>query len=264
LPSDHPAAHESGRGTIFDGIAEQYDELRPSYPPALVHHVLGQAALPDDGAILEIGCGTGKATRLFAASGRRMVCVEPGVRMAALAAGRLEEHPKVSIENARFEDWPIRQGAFDLAIAAQSFHWVDPEQGYSRLARCLRPGGSAALFWNRPGETDPSIRSALDAAYLQHAPELVRNKVPREMPWVIEGFDRTELFESVDVKRFPWTDRRSADAYAQLVATYSDHAALPDSQREALLGGIRDAIVRCGGEIVTEQYTLLYFTKRRR
>ncbi len=262
MPIDN--AHESGLGTIFEDLAEEYDALRPSYPQALVRWVLERVSLPPDGAILEVGCGTGKATRLFANSGRRMVCVEPGLRMAALAAERLGEHPNVGIENARFEDWPLRESSFDLAFAAQSFHWVDPEKGFDRLGRCLRPGGAAALFWNRPAGIDPELRKELDAVYRLHAPGLLRDAAPSELPWVIDGFARTGMFEPAEVQRFPWTDRRDAESYARLVSTYSDHAALPDAQRAALLGGLREAIHRFGGEIVWAQYALLYFARRRR
>ena len=262
MPTDLKA-HTSGHGTIFDGVAEEYDSLRPGYPRELVSHVLNSAALPRDGAILEVGCGSGQATRLFAGHARRMVCVEAGLRMAALAAQNLEEFPHVSIENARFEEWPLQPGAFHLVIAAQSFHWVDPEVGYQRAARCLRPGGALALFWNRPLGAEPALRAALDAAYERHAPELSRKNVPREMPWVPEAIDRSERFEPVEIRRFPWTDRRDADSYARLVATHSDHAALPDSQRRVLLADIRDTIERFGGQIAVEHYTLLFLARRK-
>lgn len=262
MPTDLQA-HASGRGNIFDSVAEEYDSLRPGYPQELVSHVLKSAALPDDGAILEVGCGSGQATRLFAGRARRMVCVEAGLRMAALAAENLAEFPHVSIENARFEEWPVQPGGFHLAIAAQSFHWVDPEVGYERAARCLRPGGALALFWNRPLGAETPLRSALEAVYERHAPELSRKDVPREMPWVPLAIDRTERFEAVEIHRFPWTDRRDAETYARLIATYSDHAALPEAQREALLADVRDTIERFGGEIATEHYTLLFFARRK-
>jgi SAM-dependent methyltransferase len=262
LPTDLQA-HSSGRGTIFDSVAEEYDALRPGYPRGLVSHVLSRAALPEDGAILEVGCGSGQATQLFAEHARRLVCVEAGLSMAALAAQNLADFPHVSIENARFEEWPLQPGTFHLLIAAQSFHWVDPEVGYERAARSLRPGGALALFWNRPLGTATPLRGALEAVYERHAPELSRKDAPREMPWVAEAIDRSGRFEPVEIQRFPWTDRRDADEYARLVATYSDHAALPQPQRQALLADIRDTIERFGGSIATEHYTLLFLARRK-
>jgi hypothetical protein len=80
---------------------------------------------------------------------------------------------------------------------------------------------------------------------------------------VPEAIDRSGRFEPVEVRRFPWTDRRDAESYARLVATYSDHAALPEAQRGALLADVRDTIERFGGEIAVEHYTLLFFTRRK-
>lgn len=254
--------HTTGRGSLFDGFAEEYAAVRPGYPPALVAHVLRRAELPPGAELLEIGCGPGNATRQFAPAGHPITCVEPGPRLAALVASRLADHPHVRIENARFEEWPVREGAFHLVYAAQSFHWVDPEVGYARAARCLCEGGSLALFWNRPAGTDSALRAALDAVYARYAPGISRVARPLEMPGVEDGIARTGCFGPVEVSHFPWTDARSAEEYARLVATYSDHAALPESERRRLLDAVREAVERHGGTIVAEQVTVLYFARR--
>jgi SAM-dependent methyltransferase len=225
--------------------------------------VLRRAELPPGASLLEIGCGPGNATRQFAAAGHPITCIEPGVRLAALAASNLASHPHVRIENARFEEWPIRAGAFHLVYAAQSFHWVDPDVGYARAARCLCEGGALALFWNRPAGTDPRLRAALDAVYERHAPGLSRVTRPLELPGVEEAVARTGCFGPVEISHYRWTDVRSADEYARLTATYSDHAALPEAQRRALLDALREAIELNGGTIAAAQVAVLYFTRRR-
>ena len=55
--------------TTFNTSAEWYDQIRPGYPEALVDDVISLSAIPEDGRILEIGCGTGKATEMFASRG---------------------------------------------------------------------------------------------------------------------------------------------------------------------------------------------------
>ena len=47
----------------FDANPELYDQARPFYPPALFDDLRGLAALGNQAAIIEIGCGTGQATR---------------------------------------------------------------------------------------------------------------------------------------------------------------------------------------------------------
>jgi protein-L-isoaspartate O-methyltransferase len=73
VPGDH------ARRTSFDRQAERYDQARPSYPAALVDHVVDRC---DPARMLEVGAGTGKATVRFARSGRALVAVEPGERLA--------------------------------------------------------------------------------------------------------------------------------------------------------------------------------------
>lgn len=55
--------------TIFDQAALDYDEVRPGYPEELIEDVISISAIPKDGRILEIGCGTGQATIPFAKCG---------------------------------------------------------------------------------------------------------------------------------------------------------------------------------------------------
>ena len=59
-------------------MAELYDEVRPGYPEQLVEDVITLFRVPDGGRILEVGCGPGNGTRLFAERGYEMVCLEAG------------------------------------------------------------------------------------------------------------------------------------------------------------------------------------------
>ena len=108
----------------FDTIASLYEKFRPSYPRKLVEDIIELCRLPENGRILEIGSGTGKATRLFAQCGYWIHCIEPGVNLAALATQKLRTFPRVSFEIARFEQAQEHLGEFDLVHMG-----VDDEQG---------------------------------------------------------------------------------------------------------------------------------------
>ena len=68
-------------------------------------------------------------------------------------------------------------GAFTIGLAAQSWHWVDPDRGAAVMARALRPGGVLALVWNTPAEDRSPLRLAIEQAYARHVPELVESSV---------------------------------------------------------------------------------------
>ena len=78
----------------FGAEAEQYDRTRPGYPPALIDDLLSGGARD----VLDIGCGTGIAGRLFLARGCQVLGVEPDARMAGVAGTQ-----GLTVEVARFE-----------------------------------------------------------------------------------------------------------------------------------------------------------------
>jgi len=51
-----------------------------------------------------------------------------------------------ALKATSFEKAVLPAQAFDLVVAAMSFHWVEPRE-YRRLSDLLRPGGSAATWW---------------------------------------------------------------------------------------------------------------------
>jgi trans-aconitate methyltransferase len=111
----------------FDGVADLYETYRPSYPTELIDDVVQLSEIQPDGEIVEIGSGTGKATRLFAERGFSILCLEPGQNLIDVAKESLKSYPQVRFERARFEAWEAKQRKFDLLI---------------RLRCCILPEGS--------------------------------------------------------------------------------------------------------------------------
>ena len=77
-------------------------------------------------SVLEVGCGTGQATRSLAGLGFSVTAVEPGAGMAAIACRHLGGSDNVEVDVSDFEHWDDRGRRFDLLLAAGSWHWVDP------------------------------------------------------------------------------------------------------------------------------------------
>ena len=101
----------------FDAVADLYDRARPDYPKALFDDVVAAAGLSPGDAVLEIGCGTGKATLGLARRGLNILALDPGEALIAVARRRLAGFETVEFARATFEAWPATPGALLAAVA---------------------------------------------------------------------------------------------------------------------------------------------------
>ena len=258
--------------TTFDEAALLYDEVRPGYPDELFDDVISLSRIPSGGRILEIGCGTGQATLPFARRGYRILCVELGENLAVLARRNLRSYSQVQVRTGPFEEWPLQESAFDLAISATAFHWLDPAVAYPKVARALRYGGSLALFWNVHVHSDESqgFFEAAQEIYEREAPEIVGPEDHKGLPRPDEVPDRTGeirdtgLFGEVITRSYQWDEPYDAEGYLRVLNTYSGHRSLRDDARERLFRGIAHLIdSEFGGRIVKGYLTTLYVAHRR-
>jgi len=87
----------------FDRAAALYDVARPGYPDALFDDLVRLSGMPPGGRVLEIGCGTGKATLPLARMGYRLLCLEPGDNLVAVARRNLAPFPDARVLTTSFE-----------------------------------------------------------------------------------------------------------------------------------------------------------------
>jgi SAM-dependent methyltransferase len=151
-------------GRLFDEVPELYDRVRPGYPDELFADLVAITGMDRGSSVLEVGCGTGQATRPLAALGFSVTAIEPGAGMAALARQRLAAFGSVEVERSTFEEWDDGERRFDVLVAASAWHWVDPSIGWRRAHDLLHPGGWMALLGNvvvrRPGEPEVYAKTA--------------------------------------------------------------------------------------------------------
>ena len=91
--------------TTFNTAAVLYEDIRPGYPEELIQDIVELSGINDHSRILEVGCGTGKATQSFAERGYEMVCLDIGADLIAVAKEKLSGFPNVSFVEQAFEAW---------------------------------------------------------------------------------------------------------------------------------------------------------------
>ncbi len=164
------------RARSFDTVADLYDEMRPRYPDALFDDLVTLAQVPPGAQVLEIGTGPGVATRPLALRGLRIVGLEPGPALAAVARDNLAEFDSVEIRQSTFEDAELAPASFDLVVSASAWHWVDQQIGPAKVAQVLRPGGHLAVWWGHGALADDRMRDDSRAVHERRAPELAASR----------------------------------------------------------------------------------------
>ncbi|MFF3491619.1 class I SAM-dependent methyltransferase [Streptomyces sp. NPDC002795] len=264
----------------FAQDAERYDRARPGYPPRMFDDLADLAGAGPGCRVLEIGAGTGKATVPLAERGCRIVAVELGAELAAVARADLAPYPDVTVDVAPFEEWPLPPEPFDLVLAATSFHWIDPAVRITKSADALRPGGTLATVSTHhvAGGTEDFFAEAQDC-YLRFDPTTppgLRLTPAADIPYdsqeapnrnveqgnaALPGADR---FEPPVFRRYERElTYRTAD-YLDLLGTYSGTLALAPAARAGLLDCIGTLIdSRYGGRITKRYLTELRLAVRR-
>src|SRR5262249_6223864 len=182
--------------------------------------------------ILEIGCGTGKATLALAGRGFRVTCVELGERLAEVARRNLRGFPDVEVVNADFEAWEAPVTEVDAVVAFTSFHWIDPEVRYERSAALLRDGGALAVVATKhvlPPDGDPFFAKDDDR----------RPPQPEDVADLSDEILASGLFVDVAVRRHLWDVVYTADEYVAVLDTYSEQRALEQTARDERYARIR-------------------------
>ncbi len=254
------------RRRSFDQMAELYARARPSPPPALLDAVAAFVPAPADA--LEIGCGPGNTSLPLLERGFRIHAVEIGERLAAYARERLTSFP-FTVEVGRFEDAPLVAGSVALVVCSSAFHWLGREPALRQVVKVLAPGGALALIWGSPRRTaeDNHADEAIQAAYRAHAPEITRQAVDR-MGSKVDEIGRavrdTPELRDFEERLYPQTHLFDRQRYLDTLATFSDHATLPEEQRARLFDAIGEIIDGpLGGRVERHSTARLQLARRR-
>jgi SAM-dependent methyltransferase len=245
---------------VFDSAAALYAAARPGYPDRVYDILRDRCQLGPSSRVLEIGAGSGQATKRLVVESAHVVAVEPGGALANRLRAELGTAQGLEVVEATFEDADLPPSSFDLVTAATAFHWLDPEQAFPKIASVLRAGGWLALWWNVFGDPDRP-----DPFHDATEPLLRKLAVgPGGDPYALDVTARTsELassgFQDVEHEAIRWTLDLDATQARQLYATYSNIARLPPAQRMTILDEIeRIAEYEFGGRIERRMVTPMY------
>jgi SAM-dependent methyltransferase len=213
----------------FEAVADEYDAARPSYPDEVFDALGPVAGL----RVLDVGAGTGIATRALIARHANVLAVDPGRELLARATARTRGLASVVADGAVL---PVRSNAVDLVCFAQAWHWLNEATRVAEAHRVLRPGGRWAGWWSHARADGQQWFDTYWDAIEDSCPGTHRGQ--RDTDWgltvAVPGW-----FDVGDRVTVPWVRRISVDTWMTDQASHSYVAALPKGPRAQLLAELR-------------------------
>jgi SAM-dependent methyltransferase len=244
----------------FGSAAEAYERGRPRYERHVIE-AIGEAA--GGPRILDVGAGTGRLSGPLLEAGYDMVAVEPLDEMRAILARNIGAERVLA---GRAEALPLDDASVDGAVCSDAWHWFDGARAADELMRVVRPGGGVVVSTTYPtwadGDGAPDwwldLRAIHAALPKGDHPAFARG-------WTRpDSFDDHPAFGEVQNRSMPFVHHTDREGIVAHWASMSFVAALPDEQREQLLGELDAMLARRGIEDVDIPYRAeLWITRRR-
>jgi SAM-dependent methyltransferase len=204
---------------------------------------------------LEIGCGAGQATALFASLMPTQICIDPGPKLLEECKASHSNLPGYSFVCSAFEEYDNGPASFDLIYAATCFHWLKAGQRFKKASSLLTGQGGLAVFTDRHTKKKEGFFKEVQAVYQEIAPELASStpSMPKDESTVEEN-PLILLHQSEYDREIKYT----SDEYVGLLKTFSGHIALGERKLDELCDGIRALIEKeHGGSIIKTLTTSL-------
>ncbi|HEY8578232.1 MAG TPA: class I SAM-dependent methyltransferase [Devosia sp.] len=245
-----------------------YDRSRPDYPAWVFDTLRSQCEVGAGTAVVEIGAGTGKATRhLLALGANPLIAIEPDPRLADFLKGD-GANSALRVVNSAFEDVELGHSRFDFATSATAFHWLDESAALAKISTALRPGGWWAPFWNiygDPTKADPFHEATL--SLLSSGPTNPSNDGQSRLEFGanvearVAAIKATSAFDIIDYRQSTWSVVLNAEQTVGLYASYSNVSLRPD--REDVLAKLgRIAREDFDNQVTRNVTTVLYLARR--
>jgi Methyltransferase domain len=237
----------------FNEAPDIYDKVRPSYPAELFDALFQM--LPSQPEIVEVGPGTGQATKDLLVRGASVLAIEIGPATAAKLRSNLHSD-RLRVAVGDFEVMEIAAGEADAVFSSTAYHWISPRAQTDRPAAILRSEGLVAIvdLIQVDSPEDAGFFAAAQPIYERHGQGHIGPPAPARGdvdPKIRAVLDTDRRFECVEVRQYNWDQTYSASDYRNLMLSYSGTQMMQESDRVGLVDDMETFIRNDFGGVVT-------------
>ena len=149
---------------------------------------------------LEIGCGTGLFTEMFAQSGAALIAVDISGALLARARARGLPEDRVQFLEKRFEECDL-EAPFDAVIGSSVLHHLEIRPTLEKIYALLKPGG--VLSFAEPNMLNPQIMIQKNIPWIKEK----LGDSPDEtafMRWQFQALLGQIGFHRIEITPFDW------------------------------------------------------------
>jgi len=178
----------------FSGHSSGYAKYRPGYPKEIYDRILefGGVDFSQKGVAVDVGCGSGQATKELLKYFPKIFGVEPSSEQLSQA----EKIDGIEYICSRAEKTPLPDQIADIVTSASAVHWFQLDEFWNEVDRLLRPGGVVAVWsyknyvFTKNEEANKFYEKFLERIVKFWAPQL--NRLQEGYKDIIPPFPRTE------------------------------------------------------------------------
>jgi ubiquinone/menaquinone biosynthesis C-methylase UbiE len=219
----------------FGILANEYAKGRREYPQELFEY-LKSLKLEMYTKVLDVGCGTGIATRQLKEYGFEVVGVDKDTQMIEKAKSK---NDGITYFVAPADNLPFEDAQYDIITTFTSLHWFDDDQSMIELKRVLKESGLffSALKWTEKDTTFYREFKSISEKYVGSRFDSSKNYKPKEL---LEKWH----FKNIHERTFYQNEQYSVNEALTWVRSISFWNLVNDNERVNILSELEAFFLR--------------------
>lgn len=240
----------------FSSRVDNYVKYRPSYPKEIIEFLQETIGFSKSSIIADVGSGTGISAKLFLDNGNTVYAVEPNADMRQAAEGVLHRYNNFYSIDGSSENTKLKEESIHMVVAAQAFHWFDPEPTKEEFLRILKPEGHIVLLWN----TRKRITTGFMGEYLNFIKKYGKIEIEKGNDYVVPKF-----FNGRTLNKKDFSNPQHYD-FERLKGELASFSYMPNENHEnfvPMIAELKNIFNRYNdnGKVVLEYETEVYYCK---